>query len=105
MKIAGCGAIPIATIMMTIGEMQKDGREVMVYDRDAQDGKKKFFVSMPKSLAEKLSVGDFITVVCTPAEDFSFATETLALTVKRAGESISYQLFDRDNYQKYLLIK
>ncbi len=98
MEILGVKSIATATIKFTIDEKQKDGKNVMLKEKD-EAGKKGFWTLVSKSLADKLEIGNTITVVCTPVSDLSFATETLGLILHRS-DSVSEQLYDRGNYLK-----
>ncbi len=90
--------MPIAAIKIVIGEMVKEGNNVILHDKDNKEGTNKpFWVSVPKHIAKKLEVGNTVTVVCVPVKDLRFATETLALTL-HTTEMSSEQLFDRASY-------
>ncbi len=104
MKVLSCGAIPITTITMVIGEMHNDGRNVILTDREMRGEDRPFWTPVPKHVSKKLNVGDTITVVCVPVSGFSFGTETLAVK-KFTGERTSEIIYDREDYSKHLLIK
>ena len=95
MEVLGCGSIATVTMKMVIGEMRKEGRNVIIYDQEEVRGKK-FFTPIPKSVADKLSVGDTVTIICVPVKDLSFATDTLALT-KQIREHHSEQILCRNS--------
>ena len=96
MKVLACGAIPIATVKMTIGELLPT--ELIEGNEGSLKG---FWVSIPRGLSKKLAVGDTVSVVCTINKDLTFGTETLALKI-HTSESSSTVLYDRNNYAEML---
>ncbi len=90
--------MPIAAIKIVIERMQKQGNDIILHDKDNKESTgQPFWVPVPKSVGQKLEVGNTVTVVCVPMKNLSCATETLALVLHTSDMS-SRDLFDRDKY-------
>src|SRR5204862_76826 len=96
MNVIGCASIPVAVIKMVIGGMDKEGSQINLREKPYSEGKS-FWIPVSKSVAEKLQIGNEVTIACVPTKDLEYAHEALAVKL-RLSENSSRVIYDRANY-------
>ena len=83
MQILGCKAFPVARIRMEVSDIGFAGKDgVNIVDNSSG---KRTTIWIPRSVANKLTVGDIIEALCLVSPNFRLGMETYAVAVRRGN--------------------